>query len=230
MQDVELDLLAKAEALEIIDAVERRQLERIREDRHLCAHPSIRPLGTFFTPSVEYARAHLVAALEALLVHPASQGRRVVDRFSAHVIDPLFSVDVGYLTDYFYARVKPATRRQIINLAAKHAVLEIDAPEPMQASELADRMALCIRAFAQQDRASVTEEMKKVVDRLGEREAAVHKRALGRLGSLDLFWEAGGTSLETLCSGVINAITPADRSMGHHGPSRPEDPLSRRRR
>lgn len=89
MQDVERELLAKTGALELIDAIERRQLERIREDRHLCAHPSLRPLGTFVMPSVECARAHLVTALEALLIHPPSQGRRAVARSSIYVIFPV---------------------------------------------------------------------------------------------------------------------------------------------
>lgn len=74
MRQVEGSLLQTAVALELIDATQERQLERLREDRNPCAHPSLRPLGELFDPQPEYARAHLAVALDAVLVHPASQG------------------------------------------------------------------------------------------------------------------------------------------------------------
>lgn len=88
MQQVESKLLQNALDLELIDFIEHRQLERLQQDRHLCAHPSLRPLGDVFAPSGEYSRAHLVAALDALLVHPPTQGRKAFDRYKAHVSDP----------------------------------------------------------------------------------------------------------------------------------------------
>ncbi|MFF4248910.1 hypothetical protein ACFYY2_31210 [Streptomyces sp. NPDC001822] len=45
MLALEKTLLDTAEKHELIDFTQRKQLERIRDDRHLCAHPSIRPLG-----------------------------------------------------------------------------------------------------------------------------------------------------------------------------------------
>jgi uncharacterized protein (UPF0335 family) len=85
MQEAERTILDKAAELELIDAIGQRELERLREDRHLCAHPSLRPLGEFYEPRIEYARAHLAVALEVVLTHPPSQGRKVIDRFKAHV-------------------------------------------------------------------------------------------------------------------------------------------------
>jgi hypothetical protein len=52
MQDVERTILDKALELELIDSIGKRELERLREDRHLCAHPSLRPLGEFYEPRV----------------------------------------------------------------------------------------------------------------------------------------------------------------------------------
>jgi hypothetical protein len=42
MQAAESTLLDTALALELIDATQKIQLERLREDRNLCAHPSLR--------------------------------------------------------------------------------------------------------------------------------------------------------------------------------------------
>lgn len=104
MLALEKNLLDTAEKLELIDFTQRRQLERIRDDRHLCAHPSIRPLGDLYEPTMEYARAHLAAALEAVLIQPPSQGRKIVDSFLKHVVDPGFVYDTEYLTHTRHAR------------------------------------------------------------------------------------------------------------------------------
>lgn len=190
MQDVERNLLDSAEQLELIDFVEKRDLERLKEDRHLCAHPSLRPHGELFTPTPEYARAHLVAALDALLIHPPVQGRQVLQRFRDYVADPDFAASSEYLTHAFFDRVKPAARKRLVDLSAKHAVLELDAPEPLDPGLLADRMAPCLRAFADRDRTLVQEGVAKAVERLSTQSADVQIRAVSRLGDLDVFWSA----------------------------------------
>ncbi|MDH6522646.1 hypothetical protein M2163_000846 [Streptomyces sp. SAI-135] len=42
-----------------------------------------------------YARAHLVAALEAVLIHPPSQGRKIVGSFLRQVVDPMVRPGAG---------------------------------------------------------------------------------------------------------------------------------------
>lgn len=190
MQEVERTLLETAERLELLDFVEKRGLERLREDRHLCAHPSLRPLGELVVPSSEYARAHLAASLEALLIHPPLQGRKVVDRFQEHLADPSFASSAEFLSHAFFDQVKPAARRRIVDLAAKHAVLELESPEPPGAIELANRMAACLSAFADRDRDLVREAVTKATQRLGQQPTDLLLRTLGRLGDLDVFWGA----------------------------------------
>ena len=190
MQEVERTILDKAVELELIDTIGQRELERLREDRHLCAHPSLRPLGEFYEPRIEYARAHLATALDVLLTHPPSQGRRVIDRFQTHVTEPSFVDSSEYLTHVFYDMVRPATRRRIVDLAIKHAMLELDAPDPPGAVVVADRMRSCVLAFASRDRGIVRDAVSKVVERLRDVDSEIQLRALGRLGDLDVFWDA----------------------------------------
>ncbi|MFJ5520903.1 hypothetical protein ACIQB4_28130 [Streptomyces griseoluteus] len=128
MLALEKTLLDTAEKLELIDFIQRKQLERIRDDRHLCAHPSVRPLGELYEPTMEYARAHLVAALEAVLIHPPSQGRKIVGSFLKHVVDPGYVYDTEYLTHTFFDRVRPSARSKVVEAAAKFAVLAIEDP------------------------------------------------------------------------------------------------------
>jgi hypothetical protein len=76
MQTVEATLLEKAAEFELIDSLGARELERIREDRNLCVHPSLRALGDVYEPRPEVARGHLAIALTTLLTHSPRRAAR----------------------------------------------------------------------------------------------------------------------------------------------------------
>ncbi|MGW7312677.1 hypothetical protein [Streptomyces sp. NPDC054865] len=198
MQQVESKLLQNALELELIDFVEHRQLERLQQDRHLCAHPSLRPLGDVFAPSGEYARAHLVAALDALLVHPPTQGRKAFARYTAHVSDPSFVGHADYLVQMFAQRVKSSAWKQILGIATKHAMLELEVPEDIgiTASVAADRHALCLIAFAQHDRDAVRQAVTKAMSSFNGLSIDHQLKTIARLGTFDVFVDALD---ETVC-------------------------------
>ncbi|MGW2113229.1 hypothetical protein [Streptomyces sp. NPDC001948] len=207
MLTLEKTLLDTAEKLELIDFTQRKQLERIRDDRHLCAHPSIRPLGELYEPTTEYARAHLAAALEAVLIHPPSQGRKIVDSFLKHVVDPGFVYDTEYLTHTFFDRVRPSARYKVVEAAAKFAVLALeDAAIKIKPVEFADRMAKCLRSFAERDADLVKKAVAKQMTRLETAEPSVQLQALGRLGDLPAFWASLGTPVRNLLNTKIETI------------------------
>lgn len=192
MQQVESGLLQNALDLELIDFIEHRQLERLQQDRHLCAHPSLRPLGDVFAPSGEYARAHLVAALDALLVHPPTQGRKAVERYIIHVSDPSFVGNPDYLVQMFAQRVKSNAWKQILAIAAKHAMFELEVPDSSSttAHVAADRHALCLIAFAQHDRDLVRDAVTRTMNKFNELPIERQLKAIARLGALDVFSDA----------------------------------------
>ncbi|MDQ0408792.1 hypothetical protein ABVB69_32665 [Streptomyces sp. NPDC000349] len=207
MLALEKTLLDTAEKLELIDFTQRKQLERIRDDRHLCAHPSIRPLGELYEPTMEYARAHLVAALEAVLIHPPSQGRKIVGSFLKHVVDPGFVYDTEYLTHTFFARVRPSARSKVVEAAAKFAVLAIEDPAiKIKPEKFADRMAKCLRSFAERDADLVKKAVARQMARLETAEPSVQLQALGRLGDLPAFWASLGTPVRNLLNAKIETI------------------------
>ncbi|MFF1779942.1 hypothetical protein [Streptomyces virginiae] len=201
MQQVESSLLQNALDLELIDFIEHRQLERLQQDRHLCAHPSLRPLGDVFAPSGEYARAHLVTALNALLVHPPTQGRKAFARYIAHVSDPSFVGHADYLVQMFAQRVKSSAWKQILGIAAKHAMLELEVPEDIgiTASVAADRHALCLIAFAQHDRDTVREAVTKAMSTFNGLPIEQQLKTIARLGEFDVFVDALD---ETVCQQI----------------------------
>jgi hypothetical protein len=189
MQEVEREIIQVAVRTELLDDVTARELERLREDRHLSVHPSLRAMGETYTASAEYARAHLATALDGLLTQPPSQGRKAVERFVEHISDATFVPSSGYITHVFHDQVRTAARRGIVDLAAKHALLELPAVDPPGSVAIADRMAACLQIIAARDRDFVRESVAKIVDRLEHTTNEVLIRALGRAGDLDVLWE-----------------------------------------
>ncbi|KDN85628.1 hypothetical protein [Kitasatospora cheerisanensis] len=207
MLEVEREILDAALALELIDSSQHVQLDRLREDRHQSAHPSLRPLGELYEPTAEYARAHLLAALDALLIHPPSQGRKIVASFAAAVADPGFVLHPAHLTHTYFDRVRPAARNKVVEFAARFAVLQIDDPQvTLPADQLADRMAECLRCFADRDAELVTNAMVKQMTKLGTASPDVQLAAFARLGNMPTFWKAAPETLRGLFETRVEQI------------------------
>ena len=63
-------------------------------------------------------------------------------------------------------------------------------PDPPGSLVVALRMASCLQVFAERDRPLVREAIAKVVERLGSLSNEALTRAKGRVGDLDVLWEA----------------------------------------
>lgn len=57
-----------ARQFQYVDSIGSEALERLRLDRHKCAHPAVLGEGDLFAPSAELARLHLFVALEYMLL------------------------------------------------------------------------------------------------------------------------------------------------------------------
>jgi hypothetical protein len=210
MQSIEAQLLDKALGLEIVDAIDQRSLERIREDRNLCVHPSLRPFSEGYHPTSEVARAHIAVALDVLLIHRPTQGRKILALYEDYTCSPSFVPTVTHIQSTYFDRVRSATRRNIVVTAAKHAVLELDPGGRLSPILYAERSAQGLRALALRDRNLVRDAVVGLRDRFRTADADVQRRALGRLGDQDFFWDMLDNSLvEQLNSLVAERITTA---------------------
>lgn len=211
-QKIEDSLLGSAETLELIDSIGRRQLERLRADRNLCAHPSLAPVGGYAQPTAEEAHQHLSTAVDVLLGHPPVQGRAALERLLNYLVSSSFSGNPTLLVDTFLGSTQSATRRHIADLAAKHALLELDVPAdvPVTAGELASRAAICVRAFATADRELVVSSLKKAAERLPREDGPRLLRALGRLGDQEVFWACTDDHLGNAIVAALDAATGTD--------------------
>jgi hypothetical protein len=188
MQKIEASLVDKAVEFELIDTIGKRELDRIREDRHLCGHPSLRTAGEVYSPRPEVARGHLAIALTTLLVHPPTQGGKLLEEFQSYICDPLFAPSVPHIQATFHDRVRDATRKNIIKVAAKSAMLELDPDGRMPAATHADRMAIALQAFAERARDMVRDAVGEARGRLQLLDGATQLRVLVRMADHDYFW------------------------------------------
>lgn len=88
---LERDLLGHAkDRFEFLSHLEHADLERLRNDRNLCAHPSLISIEQPFTPSAELARVHIRSAVTSLLQHPPVQGQHALERLKGDVTSEYF--------------------------------------------------------------------------------------------------------------------------------------------
>ena len=99
LQSIERGILKTANVdLQLLASHELTALERIHEDRNLCAHPAFVLEDELFQPTAEQVKGHIVHAIRFLLVHAPLQGKSAIDRFHADVLAPSFPVteaDIG---------------------------------------------------------------------------------------------------------------------------------------
>jgi hypothetical protein len=99
----ERQILDRARELELISDLEQKDLERLREDRDRCAHPSMNWLDEAYQPSPELARLHLRNAITHLLQHPPVQGKAALERLVSEVGSTYFPRDTAKALEYLRA-------------------------------------------------------------------------------------------------------------------------------
>jgi len=149
LQDIERDLLKTAnEDLQLFAPHEFHALERLRKDRHLCAHPAFVVEDELYQPTPELVRCHIVHALKYLLIHAPLQGKSAINRFDIDVKSasfPISSEDIGtYIRAKYLDRAKDAL---VVNLI-KGIISAPFGTERSQYSSLVRRLTLTLREIA----------------------------------------------------------------------------------
>lgn len=86
----ENSLVKTAEKFDLLAPVESTDLERLKEDRHRCAHPSQIGPEEPYMPSAELARGHIFHAVNHLLARRPVQGQRELDRIWKGTIESVY--------------------------------------------------------------------------------------------------------------------------------------------
>lgn len=94
MLNFEREILKFAcDELQLISTIEKSHLERLKDDRNICAHPTFSDDGSQFSPPAELALSYIVQASNYLLVHPPVKGKVIVHRLYELINEPSFPED-----------------------------------------------------------------------------------------------------------------------------------------
>lgn len=149
LQAIESELLDKANSdLQLLAPHEYAALARLQEDRHLCAHPAFVVEDELFQPSPELVRAHIVHALQHLLIHAPLQGKSAIARFDADLLGPAFPTtpeDIGaFLRARYLDRAKDVL---VVNLIKAIMAAPFGAERPKYAAKVRT-LAVVLREIA----------------------------------------------------------------------------------
>lgn len=121
---------------QVVNRIARKHLDRLREDRHLCAHPAFSAEADLFEPSPELVRLHLVNAVDLVLSQEPLQGKAIFDLYDIDVQSPGFPTTHGRILDYveqrYLARVRTQNVRNFGTVLAKSLLKGVPAQwEPL---------------------------------------------------------------------------------------------------
>jgi hypothetical protein len=191
--DIERNLIKEAhESFEFIEQRERLQLERLRQDRHVCAHPAFVRPDEVFVPTPELVRAHLATAIDAVLSKGPVPGKRAIDRFMNEISQTSFPERLddlaNYLRDRYFEVGKRVLRRGLAELIVK-GCLGTDGAD----SRIIRRCALAAHALELIEPGLLSDALAAVVTKREQGSGLVDADLLcfsGNLGDMQLAWDA----------------------------------------
>lgn len=169
LQKLENQLLQKAsDPFGFIEPQELSQLERLKEDRNLCAHPAFSTEAELFQPRPELVRLHIVHAAEMLLVTSPVQGKSIIKAFAADLASAAFPRDreqaIRYVNERYLSRLRSGVLENFAVVLLK-SILRDDTSE---ASDKDDRLLFSLEAVQRFDRTIWNSEIRVVAERLLE--------------------------------------------------------------
>ena len=81
--------------LQLISQIEKSHLERLKEDRNICAHPTFSEDGSQFSPPAELALSYIVQVSNYLLIHQPVKGKAILQRLFKLINEPSFPKNEG---------------------------------------------------------------------------------------------------------------------------------------
>lgn len=173
---------------QVVNRIAGMHLERLREDRHLCAHPAFSAEAELFEPSPELVRLHLVNAVDLVLSQEPLQGKAIFDLYDVDVQSPGFPTAHGRILDYVEQRYLDRVRVQNIRnfgaVLAKSLLKGVPPQwEPQQNKIIVSLVA--VRERSAQAWPDVSQSIVKLIDNL---EPANRPRAIAFLAAFPDFW------------------------------------------
>jgi hypothetical protein len=194
---------------QVVNRIARTHLERLREDRHLCAHPAFSAEADLFEPSPELVRLHLVNAVDLVLSQEPLQGKAIFDLYDVDVQSPGFPTVYERILDYveqrYLKRVRAQNVRNFGTVLAKSLLKGVPAQwEPLNRKIIPSLVALRERAAHAWPDVSLA--IVRLMDNL---EPANRPRAIAFIAAFPDFWPLLQEPTRTALQATIDNAVPA---------------------
>jgi hypothetical protein len=132
MLNFENELLEMAHnKFEFISFIEKSHLERLKEDRNICAHPNFSAENMQFNPSAELVRSYIVQVVSYLLQNIPIKGKVVLDQLFNLIEEQSFPKDEEQAfrllsSNQYLGKVKIVTIRNLIIMLLKRLLIDKD--------------------------------------------------------------------------------------------------------
>ena len=200
MSRCEGELIREAGRLQLLTSFEMKMLERLREDRNLCAHPAFVEPGETFSPTPELVRSHLAMAVDSCLSVPPILGKEIIVRLKLDLDSqswPTADSLPAYLKEKYFTSVREATKSQLTKYLIKESIIPPDSSEleVVKPETFALRCADAIDAIHDFDSPLLrqsTESVCSAWDANGKLRDEVILSMTGVLGHFRWFWDTVG--------------------------------------
>lgn len=194
---------------QVVNRIARTHLERLREDRHLCAHPAFSAEADLFEPSPELVRLHLVNAVDLVLSQEPLQGKAIFDLYDVDVQSPGFPTAFERILDYveqrYLARVRAQNVRNFGTVLAKSLLKGVPAQwEPLHRKIIPSLVAVRDRAAPAWPDVSLA--IVRLMDNL---EPANRPRAIAFIAAFPDLWPRLQVPTRTALQETIDNAEPA---------------------
>jgi len=153
MQAFEKEILTYAcDDLELISHIEKAHLERIKDDRNICAHPTFSVDGSQFIPSPELTRAYIVQAATYLLTKPPIKGKVVIQDLYRLINEESFPEEdekafTILSSDKYLGRARVSSARNLVIILLKRLFKDEDGLNPQLMSRITAALGAVERIF-----------------------------------------------------------------------------------
>lgn len=206
--EFERGLLACAAAeFELLTPVELEDLNRLRDDRNRCAHPSMQASDVPYQPPAELARLHIRSAVELLLSREPVQGKAAFARLQGEVESAYFPEQIQVARAQLEAGPFRRARRPLIRdfiLAVSVSLLT----EELNAKQRRQRVA-ALRAALEIHRGTGEDVLTRDLPRrLTAIEADRWWNVVVFMADVDGTWELLGSDIQARARRVVEEIQP----------------------
>lgn len=213
MMKFEREILNYAcEDLEIISHIEKTHLERLKDDRNICAHPTISSESRQFSPNAELALSYIVQTANYLFLQRPVKGKTVINKTYKLIQEESFpNSDEEAFTilksDNQLGKVKDSSIRNLCIILLKRLFSDEEKISEVILYKIASALGAISRIHPQTYRETIKEKLSLL---LGDATDTRLKRALPFLSRRHDSWNQIDESVRVRIDGLITSMPPKE--------------------